>query len=62
MNRLNTVDCSSTSVAAYNQEFTARTPKSQINQTEPRETGRLQNIVHSNDNGVKNVVYVFFFI
>uniref|UniRef100_A0A671NSN6 C-type lectin domain-containing protein n=1 Tax=Sinocyclocheilus anshuiensis TaxID=1608454 RepID=A0A671NSN6_9TELE len=26
MNRANTVDCSSTSVATYNQEFTARTP------------------------------------
>ncbi len=55
MDRANTVDCSSTSVATYNQEFTARTPKSQINQTEPQETGRLQNIVNLNDNGVINV-------
>uniref|UniRef100_A0A8C2GM31 C-type lectin domain-containing protein n=1 Tax=Cyprinus carpio TaxID=7962 RepID=A0A8C2GM31_CYPCA len=39
MNRENTVDCSSTSVATYNQEFTATIPTSQINQTEPQESG-----------------------
>lgn len=42
MNRANPVQCSSTSVATHNQEFTARIPKSRINQTESQESGRLQ--------------------
>ncbi|XP_048051453.1 CD209 antigen-like protein C [Megalobrama amblycephala] len=39
MNRANPVHCSSTSVATHNQEFTARIPKSRINQTESQESG-----------------------
>ncbi|KAK2909062.1 hypothetical protein Q8A67_004899 [Cirrhinus molitorella] len=40
MNRAKTADCSSTSLATYNQEFTAR--QSQISQTELRESGSSQ--------------------